>query len=392
LPNLPETEANLSSPSSACYASLSAHPLTEILRLIRSENVGCITFFQLLERYGTPARAIEAIPELAARAGGKRKPKLASKSDIEKEMEATAKVGARFLMYGSGEYPALLTPLRDAPPVLIAKGSSAVYLQQRCIGMVGARNASVHAVQFAKKLAEGLGKYRITVVSGLARGIDASAHQGALASGTVGVIAGGIDTIYPPENAKLYEAVAAQGCILTEYGYGASPQAHHFPARNRIISGMSEGVIVVEASLKSGSLITARYALEQGREVFAVPGFPADPRARGTNDLIRQGAILTESEEDIILGLRRLDEHAIAEPAASATRFARPFAMPTEQEVDTARKKVMELLGLVPIAVDELVHHTGFSAAALQAALLELELAGKIQRLPGNRVCQRFES
>lgn len=282
------------------YPSLTPDALVDILRLIRTPNVGPVTFFQLILRYGTAGEALAALPSLSLRGGRKQAVKPFSKSDAEREIELVEKFGARFVRYGEADYPALLQHISDAPPLLTVKGDSSAYKNHPLVAMVGSRNASANSCQFAQKLAREVGTSGINVVSGLARGIDSFAHKGALAKGTVGVIAGGIDNIYPPENAALYSEILQNGAIISEQPFGQIPFAGAFPSRNRIIAGMSHATLVVEASPKSGSLITARLALEYNRELMAVPGSPLDPRAKGCNQLIKQGAHVAEESADIV--------------------------------------------------------------------------------------------
>jgi DNA processing protein len=268
---------------------------------------------------------------------------------------------------------------------MLAVLGHAVLLSREMVAVVGARNASALGRKLAAQLARDLGAAGLVVVSGLARGIDSAAHESALATGTCSVLAGGVDVIYPPENDGLYERIRAEGVIVSEMALGQSPQARHFPRRNRIISGLSRGVVVVEAAEGSGSLITANYALEQGREVFAVPGSPLDPRARGTNRLIREGATLTESAEDVLAVLRPMLGVAFGEPDSRDRQPAAPAAVPG-QESDRVRERLLELLGPSPVDLDELIRQCGGETAAVITALLELELAGKAVRHPGNRV------
>ncbi|HEX9702366.1 MAG TPA: DNA-processing protein DprA, partial [Rhodospirillales bacterium] len=269
------------------------------LRLIRTDNVGPITFRRLLERFGSAARALDALPDLARRGGRAQGLKPRAKAEAEAEIEAVRACGARLLAWGEPDYPPLLAHVEDAPPLLSVLGHAGL-LNKKAIAVVGARNASINGCRFAERLARDCGQGGLLVVSGMARGIDAAAHKGGLATGTLAVLGGGIDVIYPKENADLYRRIVGEGVLVSEVAPGTQPQARHFPRRNRLISGVSRGVVVVEASPRSGSLITARMALEQGRDVFAVPGAAMDPRARGTNHLIRQGAILTESAEDVL--------------------------------------------------------------------------------------------
>ena len=261
------------------------------LRLIRSDNVGPITFFKLFERFGNARAALDALPDLAKRGGRAGRLKVATAATAEREMEALDKIGAKLVARGEADYPPLLGHIEDAPPLISVLGHTHL-LNKKAIAVVGARNASVNGLGFAEKISRDLGAGGLLVVSGMARGIDAAAHKGALGTGTVAVVGGGIDVIYPKENTGLYDRLKAEGVIVSEIAPGTQPKARHFPRRNRLISGMARGVVVVEASPRSGSLITARMALEQGRDVFPVPGAAVDPRARGTNHLIRQGAIL----------------------------------------------------------------------------------------------------
>jgi len=362
--------------------------LLSSLCLIRSENVGPMTFYRLLEQYGSAEAALAALPELARR-GGRREYRVFSAAKAESELDAVRKADARMLGFSEPEYPPMLRMLDSAPPLITAKGSLHL-LGNTTIAIVGARNASANGLGFARKLSAdigrgGFGVQNAVVASGLARGIDAAAHQGALECGTVAVLAGGIDTVYPAENAKLHDRIAEQGVLLAEMPIGTKPTGRLFPVRNRIISGISAGVVVVEASPRSGSLITARTALDQGREVFAVPGAPGDPRTRGTNGLIRDGAILTESAADVL--------RVVGGAGALATKNQYTFEFNTKNpdergtdQIDKARPAIMELLGFSPVAVDELVRNCQFSFPAVSAVLLELELAGRLERHPGNRV------
>ncbi len=276
--------------------------LLDRLRLIRSANIGPVTYFQLLARFGNAAAALAAIPQLAARSGGKA-PRIADLKDVAAEIDAVQRLGARYLFLGQGLYPSLLAEIDSAPPALIVRGDLSL-IERPAIAIVGARNASAAACRFARDLARGLAEEGVLVVSGLARGIDSAAHQGALGGGTAGVIASGIDITYPPENKELQEQVATHGLLIAEQPPGREPLARHFPYRNRIIAGMALGTVVVEAAPKSGSLITARLAGEAGREVMAVPGSPLDPRAQGCNSLIRDGATLIQSVADVLETIR----------------------------------------------------------------------------------------
>ncbi|MGN7998416.1 DNA-processing protein DprA [Sphingomonas sp. 22176] len=351
------------------------------LRLLRSANVGPVTYAQLIARFGTAEAALEALPMLAARGGG-RAPQIADAGAVRREIAAVERLGARYLFLDDPAYPPLLAELDNAPPALILRGDTAL-LERPCVAMVGARNASAAACRFARQLAIGLVEQGATVVSGLARGIDTAAHQGSLAGGTVGVIASGIDIVFPPENAELQARVARQGLLVTEQPPGTEPLARFFPARNRIIAGLSLGTVVVEAAPRSGSLITARIAAEAGREVMAVPGSPLDPRAQGCNLLIREGATLVQSADDIWEQVRPIDSRVVRSPGA---RFDPP---PPEDASDAERRRVTELLGPVPVGVDELIRQSGCAPAVVQTVLLELELAGRLDRHAGARVSLR---
>ncbi|MBY0355843.1 MAG: DNA-processing protein DprA [Rickettsiales bacterium] len=355
----------------------------DTLRLIRSQNVGPITFFTLVQRYGSPTKALERLPELAARGGAKKPITVCDKAAAERELSRIDALGAKLIPYDSPEYPAALLHIPDPPPVLTAHGHTHLWNSKPCIGMVGARNASANGCHFAKKLARELGEAGVIVVSGLARGIDSYAHQGALATGTIGVIGGGIDNVYPPENAPLFQQLREQGCILSEQPYGAAPHSRSFPARNRIISGMSRGVLVVEASIKSGSLITGRCALEHNRDVFAVPGSPLDPRSHGCNALIKEGAILTESVEDILSTLRTTH---MQDSQQMHLFDATPASEPDENEMQKARRIIDEMLGVSPVSIDLLIDQSQIPAHLLLTILVEKELAGVIQRHSGNKV------
>lgn len=353
------------------------------LRLIRSENIGPITFYQLLARFGSAEAALASLPEIARR-GGRPKPlAICPRTAAERELQQIQAIGARLVAWGEPDYPPALAAVDDAPPLIAMKGKAAL-LERPAIAVVGARNASANGRRFARDVAAQLGHHGILVISGLARGIDAAAHEGAVATGTAAVLAGGIDQVYPEENRALQERISEHGILVAEMPVGTEPQARHFPRRNRIISGMSLGVVVVEAAMRSGSLITARFALDQGREVFAVPGSPLDPRCRGTNDLIRNGAILVESVDDI---LRELAPH-LASPLAERKQdfLTGPALPPSEMDLNRARERVTQLLSPTPVPVDELVRQCQLSPALVITTLLELELGGHLERHPGNQV------
>lgn len=347
------------------------------LRLLRSANIGPITWRQLIARFGTAEMALEALPMLAARGGG-RAPVIADLTSVRREIAAVEKLGARYLFLDDAGYPSLLAELDSAPPALILRGRLDL-LDRTCVAMVGARNASAAACRFARQLAIGLSEAGATIVSGLARGIDTATHVGSLEGGTVGVIASGIDVVFPPENAELQERVAREGLLIAEQPPGTEPLARFFPSRNRIIAGLALGTVVVEAAPRSGSLITARIAAEAGREVMAVPGSPLDPRAQGCNLLIREGATLVQSVDDILEMLRPIDPRAVRSPV-------NPFGGPPPLDAsDADRRRITELLGPVPVTVDELVRQSGLAPALVQTVLLELELAGRLERHAGGR-------
>lgn len=347
------------------------------LRLLRSANVGPVTYRQLTARFGSAEAALDALPMLAARGGG-RAPTIADAATVAREIDTVARLGARHLFLDDGDYPPLLAELENAPPALIVRGRIEL-LEGFVVAMVGARNASAAACRFARQLALGLAEAGVTVVSGLARGIDTAAHVGAMPR-TVGVIASGIDIAFPPENAALQERVAEEALLVAEQPPGTEPLARFFPSRNRIIAGLATGTVVVEAAPRSGSLITARIAAEAGRDVMAVPGSPLDPRAQGCNLLIREGATLVQSVEDIVEAVRPIDPRAVRAPASG---FQGP---PPEYAGDADRRAVEALLGPVPVAVDELVRQSGLPPAVVQMVLLELELAGRLERHAGARV------
>ena len=351
------------------------------LRLARSENIGPVTYRQLITRYGSAGMALEAIPELAQRGGRRRALKLFGHSAAVAETENVNALGGAHLHWSEEAYPKALAATEDAPPVLTVIGDKRL-LNKRNVAIVGARNASINGRKIASKIAAGLSEEGLTVVSGLARGIDAAAHDAAIEGGTIAVVAGGVDVIYPKENTELYKQICARGAVISEMPPGTEPRGPLFPRRNRIISGLAVGVVVIEAASRSGSLITARLAGEQGRDVYAVPGSPLDPRSRGTNRLIRQGATLIESAADVIEDLSEMPRRALAEPDEEI--FIQP---PEESEgLDRARNAVIEALGPSPVSVDEIIRSLGLPAGTVRSILLELELAGRLERQPGNFV------
>lgn len=355
--------------------------LIDRLRLVRTESVGPVTYRRLMARYGSAAAALTALPRLARSAGRASAPAIPDERAILQEIDRTHRIGGTFLFLGDDAYPPLLAMLDDAPPCLIVAGEVAA-LSARSVAAVGGRNASANGQRMAETLAADLAR-QVVVVSGLARGIDTASHKGALASGrTIAAIAGGLDSPYPAENADLQARIAETGAVVTEAPIGTVPQARHFPRRNRIIAGLALGVVVIEAAPRSGSLITARIAQDVGREVFAVPGSPLDPRARGGNDLIRQGAVLVETAVDVLDNL----------PDATGMALFRTASVEPEPVADVAdppadaRDAVLSLLSAEPTKVDDLMRRCQFSASAVLAVLLELELAGRVQTLPGSRV------
>ena len=346
---------------------------------MRSPGIGPVTYRQLIARFGSAAAALQAVPDLARRGGGSA-PKLFTRDQAEREIERVEKLAARYLVLGQGLYPRLLAELEDAPPLLMAKGDLGL-LERQAVAIVGARNASAAACRFARGLAHDLGGEGLVVVSGLARGIDSAAHDGALDTGTIAVIAGGIDVFYPPDNEERQRAIDERGLVLAEMPPGTEPRARHFPYRNRIIAGISAGTVVVEAAPRSGSLITARLAAEAGREVMAVPGSPLDPRAQGCNQLIRDGATLIQTAADVA--------EAIRIPSSSVQSPPARFEPAEELNGKDVFGDIEELLGPSPVPVDEIIRLSGASSGAVQMALLELDLAGRLDRHAGGRVSLR---
>jgi DNA processing protein len=350
------------------------------LRLIRSPNIGPVSYKQLMQRFGGARAALDALPDLVRRGGGKQV-LLANEAVITRELQFAYAFGARHVFLGDPDYPPLLSHIDNAPPVICVKGNLAL-LARPAVALVGARNASAGACQFARQLAFELGQTELTIVSGLARGIDTSAHVGALDSGTVAVIAGGIDLVYPPENRALQDRIAARGLLIAEQPPGTEPRARHFPYRNRIIAGVSAGTVVIEAAPKSGSLITARLAAEAGREVMAVPGSPLDPRSRGCNQLIREGATLVQNASDIAEMVRPIDNRMLGPIASSAHQVPKI----SDDGSNAERSAVIDLMSMTYVSVDELVRQSGSSQAIVQMVLLEIELAGKLERGAGGKV------
>ena len=396
---------------SAAGRRLSDAQLVDWLRLIRSENIGPRTFRELVNRYGGASAALEALPEVAKKTLRGRTIKIATREEVLREIDAATKLGARFVTTADQDYPALLREIHDAPPVLSVRGALDVGLRDG-VALVGSRNASAVGLAFAERLARTLALAEYVVVSGLARGIDAIAHRATIDTGTIAVLAGGQARPYPSEHEKLVAEIAERGLLVSEMPIEWEPRGRDFPRRNRIISGLSRATVVVEAARRSGSLITARFANEQGREVFAVPGSPLDPRAEGTNDLLRQGATICARPEDVIDALAAggprpgslLDNDDFCPeteplydeldlfPDQNAFAFEERAAPPTDFEpvepalylpqappVD-ARTHVLSLLGPAPAPIDELIRMSGLSAREVQGALMELDLDGRLER------------
>lgn len=352
------------------------------LRLIRTPNVGPASFRDLINRFGSAETAIEMLPEIMMAGGASRPVRVPSVAEAEAELELARKCGARFVALGEHDYPQTLKRMDNPPPLLAVKGTAAVFGLPP-VAIVGARNASLAGIKMARTLALELGRNGYCVISGLARGIDTAAHQGSLDTGAVGVLAGGIDRPYPPENAGLCDEIAERGAIVSEMPFGWEPRAQDFPRRNRIVAGLALGLVVVEAAQRSGSLISARLAGEMGRLVFAVPGSPLDPRAAGTNGLLKDGATLVTEAADVLEALAPL---VGGQPYVPTKLEEPPDFTATPPPVDSDRARVIEALGPVPVEVDELIRHTGLHPAQIFMILLELDLAGRLERHSGGRV------
>jgi DNA processing protein len=352
------------------------------LRLIRSENIGPITFRELINHFGSGSAALEAAPELARRGG--RAIRVCSVSEAEREIDAVTRLGGRFVALGEAGYPPALRQLPDAPPLLAVRGDTTC-LERPMVAIVGSRNASVAGRKFAALVARGVGEAGYVIASGMARGIDGASHEAAIESGTVAVFAGGLDHIYPPEHADLAaRIVAAGGALITEMPLGHEPRGRDFPRRNRIISGIALGVVVVEAAERSGSLITARLAGEQGRLVFAAPGSPLDPRAAGANRLIKDGAHMVTSAADVIAAIEPMLESRREAPAKAEEPPEEPLSAGDVPEDE--RERVIAALGPTPVEIDEIIRFTRVRPAVVHLVLLELTLAGRLERHPGQRV------
>jgi DNA processing protein len=352
------------------------------LRLIRTPNVGPATFRDLINRFGSAETAIEHLPELMRNAGSTAVPRVPSVSAAEAEMEKAERFGARFIGIGEPDYPPQLRRMDYPPPLIAVKGNDAVF-RLPAVSIVGARNASLAGLKMARMLAGAVGREGYAVISGLARGIDTAAHEGSLATGTVGVLAGGLDRPYPPENVGLCERITEAGAVVSEMPFGWEPRAQDFPRRNRVVAGLGLGLVVVEAARRSGSLISARLAGEMGRIVFSVPGSPLDPRAEGANRLLKDGAILVTGPEDILDALAPL---TLTEGPPDISAEEPPDYSDVPPPAATDRQKVLEALSPVPTGIDELIWHTGLHPAQVFLILLELDLAGRLERHSGGAV------
>ncbi|EKE44420.1 DNA processing protein [Oceaniovalibus guishaninsula JLT2003] len=355
---------------------------------MRSRRVGVATFFRLLRDHGSAAASLEALPEVA-RAAGVSDYRACPPEVAEAELRAARLAGATMVCWGEPTYPSQLSDIPDPPPFLWAMGDMAL-LERPAIALVGARNASSLGLRMARTLARGIGEAQAVTVSGLARGIDAAAHEAALPTGTIAVMAGGVDVVYPSENAVLAQEIAEQGLRLSERPMGLQPQARDFPRRNRIVSGLSRAVVVVEAAAKSGSLITARDALDQGREVMAVPGHPFDARAAGCNMLIRDGATLVRGTQDlaeVLGGMRPQDRDAPAPSHEQVAQMPRPEPAPKParnlRETHALHRRILDRLGPVPTLEDQLIRDLGAPAAQVTAQIVHLEVEGRLSRHAG---------
>lgn len=354
------------------------------LRLSRTKNVGAITFYELLRRFGTASQALAEIPRLAQRGGARDLVFPCTEPEARQEWERIEAFGAHLLFRDDPLFPQALKTLPDCPPILTIKGNLDI-LNKSTIAIVGARNASLNGKKFAEKIARELGEKGYKIVSGLARGVDTHAHRASLSTGTLAVVAGGINVIYPEENKGLYEQILEKGAIVAESPFGVAPQSHFFPKRNRLISGLSLGVVVVEAAIQSGSLITANYALEQNREIFAVPGSPFDPRCHGVNNLIRQGATLIQNVTEIIEGLP--SQTSLFQSREIPSFYEEGISPPPKADrYEKIREDLLTNLSYTPTSIDELIRHCLASPAEVLYILLELELAGRIERHAGNKV------
>jgi DNA processing protein len=372
------------------YFSLSDEQRLNWLRLIRSQNVGPATFRDLISHYGTAAAALEALPELAKRGGAAARIKICPIEDAERELIKCESVGARFIAIGEPDYPPILRNADQSPPLLSIIGSSQT-LKRKCISIVGSRNASISGMKLTQRFSAELGEHGYVICSGLARGIDTAAHKAAIKNGTIAVLAGGVDHIFPDENINLAKAIVDNGgALLSEMPIGWQPRAKDFPRRNRIVTGLAQGLVVIEAAKRSGSLISARLANEMGRIVLAVPGSPLDPRSEGTNGLIKQGATLVTTSDDILEALLPLDEDTSDFVYdISEEKDELPFeenGQRADQTDDALRSAIISALGPSPVEIDDIVRFTEANISQVQLVLMELDLAGRLERHIGNRV------
>ncbi len=370
---------DLFTPAPLPVAKLDPEQRLACLRLIRSDNVGPVTFRELINHYGGAVQALDALPELAKRGG--RTLRICPQDRAERELEAAERIGARIIFTIEPGYPALLAHVDAPPPAVFIKGNAAL-LQRPAVAVVGSRQASAAGITLARRFGSDLGRRGLVIVSGLARGIDAAVHEASLSTGTIAVLAGGIDYIYPPENARLQAAIAETGCLLTEMPPGFEPRAKDFPRRNRLVAGMAHGVVVIEAARRSGTLSTARMAGEQGREVFAVPGHPLDPRAEGTNHLLKSGATLVTSADDVLDALSpTLSGSSLMMEPHLAFEDVPPAPLRPPPLIGTSdRDRVVVAMGPQPIPIDDLARATDLGARELRVILMELDLAGRIER------------
>ncbi|GKX35848.1 MAG: DNA processing protein DprA [Rhizobiaceae bacterium MnEN-MB40S] len=363
--------------------SLGENELIDRIRLIRSPNVGPVTFHKLIMRFGDAGAALDALPDLARRGGLARPFRIAGRHVAEREVETADRAGCRLIASCEPDYPSALRTIDSAPPIITIKGNASLFARPSA-AIVGSRNASIAGCKIAGMLARGIGEAGFSVTSGLARGIDAAAHEASVPTGTIAVLAGGLDRPYPPQNIPLMNRIAETGVVLSETPFGHEPRARDFPRRNRIIAGISLGLVVVEAAKRSGSLISARLAGDYGRLVFAVPGSPLDPRAKGTNDLIRDGAILAAEPGHIVSAIDPLVAVPEEFDFQSDDQLGEPAAAPPPADAD--RERIAGLMGPTPIAIDDIIRHVDVAASQVQMVLLELDLAGRIERHAGGMV------
>lgn len=356
------------------------------LRLIRSDNVGPATFRDLINNFGTAERALEALPDLSRRGGATRSIRIATRQEAERELEFATRFGAKFVGIGEPHYPPALRQIDAAPPILAMKGNLKL-VEQPALGIVGARNASISGVKMASLIARECGQAGYAIISGLARGIDASAHRASLETGTIAAMAGGLDQPYPPENIDLLNDITrGNGIAISEMPFGWEPRARDFPRRNRLIAGVALGLVVIEAALRSGSLITARLAADFGRLVFSVPGSPLDPRCQGTNGLLKTGAIVTTESRDVLEALAPLTKVDLF----TQTQLSEPIYEESETlnnpPNESEREKIISALGPTPVEVDDIIRHTELDASSVYLVLLELDLAGRLHRHAGGMI------